>query len=268
MSDQVKRVFPGKEDLLRRLQVDTVQDKRLYVTPLIDPAQIGEGTIDLRCGTEFILFRKSRRSVVDPLEDSIRGRKTGEYEEKTYVEPGRFLYLHPGQFILGCSLEYVRLPRDLSAFVVGRSSWGREGLIIATATFVNPTYVGVITLELVNEGEAPIAIYPGTRIAQLVFNAVSPVSSDKPLVESKYNVTTGPTFSRLYKDPEWKLIGELRRHLDSSTIKCMCPECRKMTEIDVSTYHDFEGEVPCSNCHAVLLVETDSGHLKSLRRSH
>jgi dCTP deaminase len=266
MSKPITPVFPGKDDLLKRLRVDTPEDHRLHVTPLIDAAiQIGEGTIDLRCGTEFILIRKTRRSVVDPLGDSIRGRKIGEYQEKTYVEPGRFLYLHPGQFILGCSLEYVRLPRDLSAYVVGRSSWGREGLIIATATFVNPTYVGVITLELVNEGEAPIALYPGTRIAQLVFNNVSPVSPDTRLLKSKYNVTTGPSFSKLYLDPEWKLVGELGARLDSSTIKPICPECQKITQIDKATYYDFRGEVPCSNCHAVLHLETDSGHLKSVR---
>lgn len=207
MHTENRLTFPGKNDLLRRLDYKTPEGQRLHVTPLISPKQIGEGTIDLRCGTEFIVIRKTRRSVVNPLEDNAQW-KTGEYQEKTYVEPGHFLYLHPGQFILGCSLEYLRLPNDLSAFVVGRSSWGREGLIIATATFVHPTYAGVITLELVNDGEAPITLYPGTRIAQLVFNTVSP--AETPLLKSKYNVTTGPTFSKLYEDEEWSIIRKLK----------------------------------------------------------
>ena len=206
MSEEKIPKPPDKKDLLRRMR-EAPPGERLYVTPLIDEEQIGEGTIDLRCGTEFIIVRRTRRSVVDPLTDKRKGR-TGEYQEKTYVEPGRFLYLHPGQFILGSTLEYVRFPRDLAAFVVGRSSWGREGLITATATFVHPTYAGVITLELVNDGEAPISLYPGTRIAQLVFIPATP--TEEALLKSKYYGTTGPTFSKLHEDKEWAIIEKLK----------------------------------------------------------
>lgn len=187
----------------------TPVEQRLYVTPLISEGQVGDGTIDMRCGTEFIIVRRTRRSIVDPLAD---WGMIGDYQEKTYVEPGGFLYLHPRQFILGCTLEYVRLPRDICAFVVGRSSWGREGLMIATATFVHPTYAGVITLELVNVGEAPISLYPGSRIAQLVFESAT--RAEKDLLKSKYIGSTGPTFSRLHEDDEWPLIDKLKHRKD------------------------------------------------------
>jgi dCTP deaminase len=204
MSEERKHIRPGKEDLLWRMK-DAPLEQRLYVAPLISERQVGEGTIDMRCGTEFIIVRRTRRSIVDPL--APRGM-IGDYQEKTYVEPGHFLFLHPRQFILGCTLEYVRMPGDLCAFVVGRSSWGREGLMIATATFVHPTYAGVITLELVNVGEAPISLYPGSRIAQLAFESATP--SKRHFLKSKYIGSTGPTFSRLDEDDEWPLIKKLQ----------------------------------------------------------
>ena len=80
--------------------------------------------------------------------------------------------------------------------------------MIATATFVHPTYAGVITLELVNVGEAPISLYPGSRIAQLAFESATP--SKRHFLKSKYIGSTGPTFSRLDEDDEWPLIKKLQ----------------------------------------------------------
>jgi dCTP deaminase len=75
------------------------------------------------------------------------------------------------------TLEWLRLPEHLCAFVIGRSSWGRDGLIVATATTIHPRYAGVLTLELTNVGEIPIRLYPGLTIAQLVIQHVDGVST-------------------------------------------------------------------------------------------
>ena len=127
--------------------------------------QIGQGLIDLRLGNDFIITNRTRFSIIDPIEDfhTIRS-KIGAYQQRLYVDIGSKLALHPNQIVLGCTLEYVRLPPDLLAYVIGRSSWGRLGLVIATATLVHPGFTGVITLEMVNLGDAPIALYPGVRI--------------------------------------------------------------------------------------------------------
>jgi dCTP deaminase len=77
--------------------------------------------------------------------------------------------LHAGSVILVSSYEWVKLPKDLVGVVTARSSWAREGLSIATATFINPCYNGIITMELANLGQIPIALYPGLRIAQIAF---------------------------------------------------------------------------------------------------
>ena len=101
------------------------------------------------------------------------GSQIAEYQEKYYVPFGYSFVLHPSQFVIGCTLEYVSLPEDVCALVVGRSSWGRLGLIIATASKVGPGFKGVLTLELVNLGNVPIFVYPASRIAQLVLYRVS-----------------------------------------------------------------------------------------------
>ena len=89
-----------------------------------------------------------------------------------YVPFGKSIVLHPQKFLLGCSLEYVRIPEKLAAYVIGRSSWGRLGLVVATAIGIHPGYSGCITLELRNLGETPIILYPGQTIAQLFVHEV------------------------------------------------------------------------------------------------
>jgi dCTP deaminase len=101
---------------------------------------------------------------------------------------------------------------DVLAYVIGRSSWGRLGLIIATATVIHPGFKGCITLELVNHGDIPIELYPGCFICQLVLHEVQP--PQKKPYEGKYSGWVGPTspeFSKIYKDKD------LRRWLPSST---------------------------------------------------
>ena len=202
------------EEIHRRIHTSRLHEK-IFVTPLIDKnQQIGPVSLDVRLGTEFIVFRRTKYSLIDVLRDegSSVERRIGEYQEKIFVQIGKHLVLHPQQLVLGSTLEYVRLPNDLIAEVIGRSSWGRAGLLIATATLVGPGFAGVITLELTNEGDAPIALYPGARIAQLVFHKLITKEKIKPrLLTTKYIGATGPSFSKLHEDKDWKVIKKLRR---------------------------------------------------------
>jgi dCTP deaminase len=83
----------------------------------------------------------------------------------------RFL-LHPGSLALVPTLEWIRLPADLLGTVTARSTWAREGLSIATATLIEPCYHGIVTLELSNLGQIPIALYAGLRLAQIALVTV------------------------------------------------------------------------------------------------
>ncbi len=89
-----------------------------------------------------------------------------------YVPFGREYVLHPGHFVLGATLEWIRLPRNLAGYVVGKSSWGRRGLVIATATGIHPGFTGCLTLELSNLGQIPIRIGPGWQICQIFIHDV------------------------------------------------------------------------------------------------
>jgi dCTP deaminase len=187
----------GHDDLWRAALEETDLDRRLVVTPLLDTRQIGRGAVDLRLGTEFLLLRRTRRSGQRPGKDTRQ--EVEEVQERVVVPFGEQLWLHPRHFVLAATLEFIALPSDLSAYVVGRSSWGRLGLIVATAVYVHPGFRGCLTLELANEGDSPIELTPGSRIAQLaVHRTEHPVSEYE--TQDKYLAPVRPQASRLWEE--------------------------------------------------------------------
>lgn len=153
--------------------------RRLVVSPLLDPdgqVRAGQASVDVRVGFQFALVTASAFASIDEFGD-IRSRDSrapsfSSLYRHEYVPFGASISIHPHQFILASTLEYIRLPPDLMAYVVGRSTWGRLGLINATAIGVHPGFAGVLTLELRNLGETPLEIYPGQTIGQLFLHTV------------------------------------------------------------------------------------------------
>lgn len=172
-------------------------DDRLIITPLLDPdAQIGPGSVDLRLGTEFVEVDRSGQRLVDVFDRSAARQELAR-EQRTVVPLGSGLALHPGQFILGSTLEFLSIPADISGQVVSRSSWGRLGLIVATAVAVQPGFRGILTLELVNTGSVPILLRPGSRVAHIQLWQASEQTSRPYSLDGKYLVPTGPETARL-----------------------------------------------------------------------
>jgi len=154
--------------------------ERLVVTPILDQkAQISESSaaIDIRLGTKFIVPQKANVPHID-IGDPNFLEEFKKSVVETYVSYGEALTLHPGHFVLGNSFEYFRFPPNLSGYVVTRSSWGRLGLVVATAIGIHPGFFGVLCLELSNSGEVPISIYPGLTIAQVFFHEVTAAPTD------------------------------------------------------------------------------------------
>jgi dCTP deaminase len=187
----------GREELERAID-DMDLDRRLVITPLLERSQIGRGAVDLRLGTEFLLLRRTRLPGLDPAKNSQQD--VDEMQERVVVPFGEDVWLHPRHFVLAATLEYLRLPDDMSADVVGRSSWGRLGLIVATAVFVHPGFRGCLTLELVNEGDSPIALSPGLRIAQLTVRRLETPAPSRQAEGDKYLAPVRPQPSRLASD--------------------------------------------------------------------
>ncbi len=166
---------------------------------VIEP--LGEGciqpsSVDLHVDRFFRVFRNDTTPFIDPK------AAQEDLTELVEVEAGAAFILHPGEFVLGSTLERVALGPDLVARLEGKSSLGRLGLLIhSTAGFVDAGWDGHLTLELSNVANLPIAIYPGMKIGQISFlqmtsEAETPYGSDA--TASKYKGQVGPTPSRYY----------------------------------------------------------------------
>ncbi len=186
--------------------VEMNKPKGITVTPLLDAAQIGPSSIDVRLGKEFIIFKKSRRQVIDcepqypsNNRNTIDGERSSwkqdvhEFQERVRLDLNSEFVLHPNELILASTLEYIATPEDIFASVEGKSTIGRLGLLVATATAIAPGYSGCITLEVINEGEIPIVVRPGQLIAQIVFFRTSGVGH----YEGRYMHPIGPEFPSL-----------------------------------------------------------------------
>jgi dCTP deaminase len=174
---------------IRRL----VEDGRIRVDPW-DPAMIQPASIDLRLGDSFRVFHNHRVTAID-----LRDVPTNLTEE-VKVADGESFVIHPGEFCLGRTLEWVELPDDVVARVEGKSSLGRLGLIVhATAGFVDPGWKGTLTLELNNLTRVPIKLWPGLPIAQLSFMALDRAAErpyGSPDLGSHYQGQVAATESR------------------------------------------------------------------------
>ena len=205
----------GKEQLKQRIEKKSYSEK-LLVTPLLDEKQIGPASIDIRLGSSIIVPRRtftSKHDVTDPAAARLVEKRL---YDRVRLKPRAEFILHPNQLILAVTFEYLSVPVDLCCQVASRSSWGRLGLIVATASMVQPGFKGCLTLELVNVSDSPIALYPGLLIGQLIFFDVDRARQG-PLAEGYHGRYDCPTeaglpqfFAKAEIDAEMKHWGPPR----------------------------------------------------------
>ena len=191
---------------------DAVADP-LVIVPTPDPEGLrssNAAAIDLRLGTWFSALKRSRTPYLN-LDKPAPG---SQLTKSSFVPFGSDYILHPHSFVLAVTMEWVRFPLNMAAYVVGKSSWGRCGLIIATATGVHPGFKGCLTLELTNVGEIPIAIRPGVEICQLFIHNVDPATSDV-MRASKFNGFRRPMLRPIEMDP---FAARLAAHAGKRTV--------------------------------------------------
>jgi dCTP deaminase len=162
----------------------------------LDMSLLQPSSFDVRIDRFFRLFDNHKYAFIDPAEQQ------DDLTRFVEVAPDEPFILHPGEFVLGSTYEFVKLPDNVAARLEGKSSLGRLGLVThSTAGFVDPGFNGHVTLELSNMATLPIKLWPGMKIGQLCFFQLSspsetPYGSDKYL--NRYQGQRGPTASRSY----------------------------------------------------------------------
>ncbi len=170
---------------------------RIRIEPY-DPVDLQPSSVDLHLDRSFRVFRNNRYAYIDPRTPQP------DLTELLMVEGEEPFILHPGEFVLGQTVEWIELPDDIVARLEGRSSLGRLGLLIhSTAGYVDPGFKGTVTLELSNVANLPIALYAGMRIGQISFFRMSS-SVERPYgskaLGSKYQGQREPTASAIHAD--------------------------------------------------------------------
>ena len=181
-----------------------LKEGKIGIEPLRDEKQIQPSSVDMRLGDEFKVFKVIRKPYIDPKDEE----DIASYMESTVVPEGEAFIIHPNEFALATTLEYVKVPDDLVARVEGRSSMDRLGVTMhVTAGFIDPGFEGNITLEISNIGAMPVALYPGQRVCQIVFETMTSPAElpyGHPDRNSKYMGQTRPESSRVKLDYELK----------------------------------------------------------------
>ncbi|MHB8468401.1 MAG: dCTP deaminase [Gaiellaceae bacterium] len=172
---------------------------RIEIDPY-EPALLQPSSVDIRVDRLFRVFHNNRYPYIDVK------TKQEELTELVEIDDGHPFVLHPGEFVLGSTLERIRLPDDLVARLEGKSSLGRLGLLIhSTAGFIDPGWDGHVTLELSNVANLPITIYAGMKIGQISFMQMTEPATTPygaAAIGSKYKGQKGPTASRYYENFE------------------------------------------------------------------
>ena len=177
--------------------LDAIHAGRIVIEPF-DPTCVQPASVDLRLDGVFRVFRHSSHPYID------LAKETDDLTEEVTVPEGEPFMLHPGEFVLGSTLECVTLAGDLVGRLEGKSSLGRLGLLThVTAGFCDPGFSGYLTLELSNVSMLPITLYKAMRVGQISFFTMTTPAErpyGSPGLESRYQGQRGPTPSRYRLD--------------------------------------------------------------------
>jgi dCTP deaminase len=202
------RKIPGAKKLISRMAslkgdeyskkgvLSSTEIHRRALLPMEDPSRINisplrinsinGASIDVHLGNWFAYARRTKLKGIKIEDERDEALLKSIGQDEAFIPFGKAFLLHPGDLALGVTQEFISLPRDVMAFVEGRSRLGRMGLFVATATQVAPTFHGVVVLELANAGTVPLELRPGIGIAQLVFQVMTDPVPEEKLYRSKY----------------------------------------------------------------------------------
>lgn len=205
--------------LLDRKEINTLlksnDDDSLFLDPLLEEEQVGNVTVDLRLGYDFLVSILTRKPYVelDPKKDRYH-RGISSYFQETRREIGDRFVLYPNQVVLTTTLEYISLPSDVYADILSRSSYTRLGIHINT--MVQPGFRGCVPLELFNHGNNAIELVVGSRICQArLFKTGNQhhYHAEERNTPRKYFGDVRPTVSKADIDKEISILSKLKNQI-------------------------------------------------------
>ncbi len=198
-------------EIIRLMNNDKL-NKRIIIAPYLHEEQIGRDSVDIRLSGDLYVPSKIKASYLNPLEPEKFTKKSEKIRKHLKLDFGESFTIHPGEFIIAESFEYICLPNNVTANLQGRSSWGRLGLVVhATAGIVHPSFHGILTFELSNLGPIPIKLYPLMRIAQLVFYYGTGEGYEE-LKKSQFDSSIISKIPDPNYDFDYKVLAEIRKY--------------------------------------------------------
>jgi dCTP deaminase len=150
-------------DILRRIDEGTLQIVNLC------RENVAGASIDFRLGNKFRVYKYTELTHIDTKEGLEE-----ELTELVTVGSDKSFTIHPGEFVLGTTMEYIKMPDDLIGRIDGRSSLGRLGIVVhSTAGSIDPGFEGQLTLEIANISRIPVKLWPGMRICRVTLEELS-----------------------------------------------------------------------------------------------
>jgi dCTP deaminase len=190
-----------------RGRLDPASADPLVIWPLFDAAKQIDDTaasFDVRLGTRFAAAKRRRLTHIDAYAHAAHQTA---FVDEHYVPVGGEFVIHPRHFVLATTLEWVRLPGNLAAYVTGKSTLARMGLNIATAVGIHPRFAGTITLEMANLADVPIRIQVGQPIGQLFFHSVLEPPGKEEMDRTAFVGTKRPLVGTLKVDTIERYLG-------------------------------------------------------------
>jgi dCTP deaminase len=189
----MKRDFPDKAGVV--------------ITPMPADEDWSGDSVNLRLGNHFLLPQSPPQPFV--VLDAKEPNQT-----RVHVPWGDYLVLPPHHTVLGATLEFIKLPLDLSGQILTRSSIARTFVVIETAPWIHPGYRGCLTLEIANVSNTPVLLHPGIPIGQLILLTVDLTPEEEQARDILRGSYIGPTF------PEAPTFKPLREQLRKVGVDC------------------------------------------------
>lgn len=225
----------SKLDINERRTLPVTAAKNLVITPMLDEDVFDEDSVDLRLGTYFLLPQIPPQPFVDPASSGT----TSQSYLRLHTPLGAYFVLPAHQTVLGATLEFIKLPFDVSGQILTKSSVARTFMVIETAPWIHPLYRGCLTLEIANVSNTAIVLYPGMTIGQLILlnttidqepeklsgTYVGPVYPEAPQPRDPGKALSGIGLER-YRHPLYGWINEtnMKRQVNAEMAKLSAPE--------------------------------------------